>query len=269
MNTTKSPMQIFDLDGTLTKGFDPQEGDLTGENLPIYDYWYRIIRKLTPNPTVFEAKEKALLDMLMAKNIDLSTFLIETTKIEIEMLNKEDRNDATMYKEAVLLTQKFFHNNVLELNAIKYLEYQLRAGTACVISTAGDESGAHGFIDGLVSCKLLPEELAAKIFISGTKMNWGNLTVVHMNSGALKLRGLELTLQEPLADIQKRTQAVFGDSPEGGDKALLDGFCPHSFVKRHAHNQQAVLPANCVFSNWAEIYANRDDIYELHARLMK
>lgn len=76
MNQTKSPIQIFDLDGTLTKAFDPQEGDLTGENLPIYDYWYRIIRKLTPNPAVFEAKEKALLDMLAAKNIDLSTFLI-------------------------------------------------------------------------------------------------------------------------------------------------------------------------------------------------
>lgn len=268
MSITKSPIQIFDLDGTLTKGFDFQEGDLTGENLPIYDYWYRIIRKLTPNPDAFEAQEKFLLDMLMAKNIDLATFLTETAKIEIAMLNKEDRNGATIYKEAVLLTQKFFNNNIIELDAIKYLKHQLRAGTACVISTAGDESGAAGFVDGLVNCKLLSEELANKIFISGTRMNWNSLTVVHMNSGALKLRGLELTLQEPLADIQKRTQAVFGDSPEGGDKALLNGFCSNSFVKRTAHNQQAVLPANCVFSNWAEIYTNRNNIYDLHARLM-
>lgn len=183
------------------------------------------------------------------------------------MLNKEDRNGVTIYKEAALLTQKFFNNNILELDAIKYLEYQLRAGTTCIISTAGDENGTAGFIDGLVNCKLLPEELADKILISGTKMNWDNLTVVHINSGALKLRGLELTLQEPLANIQKRTQAVFGDSPEGGDKALLNGFCQCSFVKKHAYNQQATLSANCVFSNWAEIYANRDDIYELHTRL--
>ena len=63
----------------------------------------------------------------------------------------------------------------------------------------------------------------------------------------LKLRGLELALQKPIDDIQKRTQAVFGDDPERGDRALLNGFCQHSFVKKTIKNEKSVLPPNCVF----------------------
>jgi hypothetical protein len=148
------------------------------------------------------------------------------------------------------------------------MEYQIREGVICAISTGGDECGAVGFVDGLVECGILSKDLGAKILVSGTRINWNELTVEHLNVGPLKSRGLELAFQKPIDDIQKRTQAVFGDDPERGDRALLDGFCQHSFVKKTIKNRNAVLPSNCVFfSSWAEIYENRNKIYDLHSRL--
>lgn len=94
------------------------------------------------------------------------------------------------------------------------------------------------------------------------------MTVEHLNVGPLKLRGLELTFQKSIHEIQNRTQAVFANDPEQGDRALLDGFCQHSFVKKTIKNEQTVLPPNSVFfSNWAEIYDYRDRICDLHVRL--
>ena len=90
-----------------------------------------------------------------------------------------------------------------------------------------------------------------------------------MNVGHLKLRGLELAFHKPINDIKRRTQAVFGNDPDHGDRALLDGFCQHSFVKRTVKNGGAVIPASCVFfENWSEIYDHRNSVSDLHAKLI-
>ena len=264
-------IQIFDLDGTLTIEFDPSEGDLTGEGLDTYSYWHRITRKLVPDPEAFDVREKNWIKMIVtAKDIDMVASLKERTKTEIGMFAESDKNNAAIQRQAALMTHDFFSRGILELDAIRYLEYQLRAGVVCAISTGGDESGASGFVDGLVGCELLPQELAGKIVVSGTRINWDEMMVEHLNVGVLKLRGLELVFQKPIDDIQKRTQAVFGNDPDEGDRALLYGFCQHSFVKKTIKNEKVFLPPSCVFfSNWSEIYDYRDRIDELHARLKK
>lgn len=264
------PIQIFDLDGTLTIEFDPNEGDRTGEGLDTYSYWHRITRKLSNDSDAFDAREKAWLEMVMAtKYIDMIASLIERTKIEITMFHENDKNDDAIRRQAALTTRDFLDRGIVELDAVRYLEYQLRDGVICAISTGGDESGAAGFIDGLVIGGFLSKELADKIIISGTRINWNKITVEHLNVGPLKLRGLELAFQTTIDDIQKRTQAVFGNDPEGGDRALLEGFCQYGFVKKTIKNVKAVLPSHCVFfSNWAEVYNNRNNIFDLHTRLM-
>jgi len=264
------PIQIFDLDGTLTIEFDPDEGDRTGEGLDTYSYWHRITRKLAHDPDAFDAREKAWLEMVMAtEGIDMIASLIERTNAEIAMFDESDKSDEAIRRQAALITREFLDRGIVEFDAIRYLEFQLRAGVSCAISTGGDESGAAGFVDGLVNCGLLPGDLAREILVSGTRINWNETIVEHMNVGPLKLRGLELAFQKPIDDIQKRTHAVFGNDPERGDRAILDGFCQHSFVKRTIKNGEAVLPPNCVFfSSWVEIYDYRDRICDLHARLI-
>ena len=55
----EKPIQIFDLDGTLTIEFDSREGDRTDEGLDTYSYWHRITRKLALDPEAFDARENA------------------------------------------------------------------------------------------------------------------------------------------------------------------------------------------------------------------
>lgn len=268
-NIEQKPVQIFDLDGTLTIEFDRNEGDRTGEGLDTYNYWHRITRKLADNPDDFDRREKSWLDMVMAtRDIDMFQALIIRTEMEINRFDESNRNDAAIRREADLLTQSFFRHGILELDAIEYLKYLLNKGVVCVISTGGDTCGAAGFIDGLVNCGLLPENLAARIFVSGTLINWNKMTIEHLNVGFLKLKGLESVLQQPLAEIVKRTEAVFINDPEKGDRALAEDVCPVVFVKKTVKNIIAVLPPNGVFfSSWREIHDARDDIDSLHARL--
>lgn len=269
--STLKPIQIFDLDGTLTIEFDKNEGDRTGEGLDTYNYWHRITRILANNPEEFDSREKSWLDMVMTtKNIDLLQALIERTKTEIIRFADSDKNDDAIRRQARLLTQKFFTHGILEFDGIEYLKYQLKKGTVCVISTGGDEYGAAGFIDGLVDCKLLPQNLANKIIVSGTRLNWEKMSVSHLNVGPLKLRGLELVFQQPLDEIKEKIQAVFVNEPDGGDLALSKDLCQIVFVKKTVKNMNSDLPSNCVFfSNWSDIYQSRNKIDKYHSELLR
>ena len=173
--------------------------------------------------------------------------LKDRTISEISIFNPSDRNDKAIQRQAVLITRDFVDSGIVELDAIRYLEYLLQKGIICAISTGGDESGAAGFVDGLVDCGLLSRNLADKVYVSGTRINWKKMSVEHLNVGPLKLRGLELAFQQSIGDIQKRTQAAFGNDPDHGDRSLLDAFCQYSFVKKTVKNGEAVLPANSVF----------------------
>jgi hypothetical protein len=264
MNIEK-PIQIFDLDGTLTIEFDSREGDLTGEGLDTYSYWHRITRKLASDPKAFDDRENAWLkEAMAAKDIDMIAALIDRTITEITLFDASKKNDEAIRQQAVLLTQLYFRSGILELDAIKYLESRVREGIIYAISTGGDEYGAIGFVDGLVLCGLLSQEVANKIIISGTRINWDQLSIHHMNVGPLKLRRLELAFEKPIDDIQKRCQAVFANDPEHGDRSLLEGFCQLGFVKKTVQNEHATLPANSVFfSNWIEIYNCKNKISEM------
>ena len=134
------PIQIFDLDGTLTIEFDHHQGDLTGENLDTYNYWHRITKKLARDPDAFDVREKAWLEMVMAnEDLDMISSLIERTQTEIAMFEESNQSDEAIRRQAAQVTQIFLDNGIVELDAIRYLEYQLRKNVICVISTGGDE----------------------------------------------------------------------------------------------------------------------------------
>ena len=202
------------------------------------------------------------------KDNDMIASLIDRTIEEIQLFDMSDQNDESIRKQAAMITKDYFPVGILELDAIRYLEHQVREGVICVISTAGDESGASGFLDGLVHCGLLPQDIANQILVSGTRIDWDKMQIDHMNVGPLKLHGLELTFQKSIEDIKKRTQAVFANDPDHNDRALLEGFSEHGFVKRTVKNEQCVLPVGGVFfSNWLEVYENRNNIFGLHDKL--
>jgi hydroxymethylpyrimidine pyrophosphatase-like HAD family hydrolase len=258
-------IEIFDLDGTLTEEFSPVIGDKTGFGLTTYSLWNLITRELVKSKKEFdEAAENWKKHVIATKNIDKIAASKEMTEIGIGLLTKKNQNALAIRNKAAEITELFFNNGIIIATAIDYLKYRLREKVICVISTASYEEGAQGFIQGLVKCNLLNHDLADKIIVSGTKIDWHKLCVTHMNVDTYKLRGLEKTLQMDIKSIKPYIAAVFGDDPGINDRALLE-LGKYSFAIKNAKNQNAVLPPNCVFSNWNDIFAHKNNLQDLHS----
>ena len=268
MHTAVSQVEIFDLDGTLTEEFSPHIGDKTGYGLNTYSLWNLITRELVANKGEFDAAAAAWKKhVTTTPDIDKILSSKEMTETGIRMFRTEHKSAIAVQNKAAEITEMYSKSGVVIKPAIEYLEYRLKEGVLCVISTASYEDGAVGFVQGLVQCKLLPEDLAGKIVVSGTQVDWGKLCVTHMNVDDNKLHGLEQALQIPMANIRSNIVAVFGDDPMINDRALL-ALAKHSFVIKSDKNKDAVLPSNCVFANWEEIFFNKHAIPSLHAKLL-
>jgi len=259
-------IEIFDLDGTLTKEFSPEIGDKTGFGLNTYSLWNLITRELVRNKEEFDKAAGNWKKYVIAtKNIDKITASKDMTEIGIRMLGQKNQHALAIQNKAVEITENFFNNGIIITAAIDYLKYRLAEGVICIISTASYEEGAYGFIQSLVRCNLLDQELADKIVVSGTQTDWQKLSVTHMNVDTNKLRGLEQALQMGIENIRPHIIAVFGDDPGINDRALLE-LGKYSFAIKNAKNQNAALPHNCVFSNWLDIFANKNNLRGLHSK---
>jgi hypothetical protein len=182
------------------------------------------------------------------------------------LFQEQYRNSESIIEKAAEITKDFFKSGLIVNDAIKYLDYRLRSGTICVISTASYEDGAIGFVKGLVECGLLEKTYADKIIFSGTKIDWEKLQVSHMNVDKNKLVGIENVFKLPMEQIKPKIFAVFCDDPEINDKALLE-VGKHSFAIKTHKNLASALPVNCVFSDWAEIFKCKDNLSYLHTGL--
>ena len=260
-------IEIFDLDGTLTEEFSPKIGDKTGYGLQNYSLWNLITRELTKNKKEFdEAAENWKKYVIATKDIDKITASKDMTEIGIRMLAKKNQNALAIQNKAAEITKIFFNNGIIIAAAIDYLKYRLTERVVCVISTASYKEGAYGFIQGLVRCNLLNKELADKIVVSATQIDWQKLCVTHMNVDTNKLRGLEQVLQMDIESMRSHIMAVFGDDPDINDRALLE-LGKYNFAIKNDKNQNAALPHNCVFSNWPDIFANKNNLQSLHGDL--
>lgn len=261
-------IEIFDLDGTLTEEYSHEIGDKTKSGLTTYSFWNLITRNLVANKNEFDEEAAAWKRMVTTTDgIDKVQSSKEMTEVGIKFFQDKYKNADAIRNQAAEVTKLFFHGGIIAFDAIKYLNYRLKQGVVCIISTASYEDGARGFVDGLVDCDLLPQELAEKIVFSGTRIDWDKMQVSHMNVDNNKLLGLTLTTGYAIKTIKPQIKAVFGDDPKINDRALLDGLCKHSFVIKTAKNKDFDLPAGCVFVDWKDIYCYRDQLPWLHQRL--
>lgn len=267
---SNSLIEIFDLDGTLTEEFSAAVGDKTNSGLNTYSFWNLITRDLVTNKIEFDEKATAWKKMVTtAEHIDRVESSREMTEIGIRSFCENYRNALSVRKKAAEITKLLLKYNIVIPEAIEYLKHRLEQNVICIISTASYEDGALGFIDGLIECGLLPKDLASKIIVSGTQIDWIQLKVTHMNVDKNKLLGLENIFKCSIDKLKPRVQAVFGDDPAINDKALLDGVCDHSFVIKTTKNANMHLPACCIFSNWQELIQCKDALNELHQQKRK
>lgn len=258
-------IEIFDLDGTLTEEFSPTLGDKTGFGLNTYALWNLITRDLVADKKEFDQKAIAWRKMVTSTpNIDKVSSSKDMTEIGVKLLKEEYKNAVAIKEKAAAITEMFLDKGIVIIPAIKYLEHRLQHETTCVISTGGYEDGAIGFFEGLVKHGLLNKSLSKKIIFSGTKVDWKNLTVTHANIDTHKLLGLEQALEMSLAKIKPDVFAAFGDDPAVNDRSLLE-LGKYNFAIRTHKNTNATLPPNCVFADWQEIFANKDNLGFLHS----
>ncbi len=264
----KKLVEIFDLDGTLTEDFSTVAGDKTGFGLKTYSLWNLITRELATNKEEFDTTASEWKQYVTkTPNIDKISSSKDMTEIGASFFPIKNRDSQMIREKAQEITGLFYTKGIINLDAIAYLKDRLEQKICCVISTASYKDGAIGFVNALVKCKLLPKKLSQKILISGTELNWENLTVTHMNVDQNKIVDLERLLKKYYQNNKHEIQAVFGDDPEINDRALL-ATGKYSFVIKTEKNSMAALPDNCVFADWTTILRNKDKIAFLHQKLL-
>jgi hypothetical protein len=264
----KKIVEIFDLDGTLTEDFSTVVGDKTGLGLKTYSLWNLITRELVADQKKFDiAATEWKQYVTQTPNVDKISSSKTMTEIGASFFPVKHRNSRILQKKATEITNLFYKKGIINLDAIAYLKDRLEQEICCVISTASYKDGAIGFVNSLVNYNLLPKVLAQKILISGTELNWENLTVTHMNVDQNKIVDLERLLKKHYQNNKYEIQAVFGDDPEINDRSLL-AIGKYSFVIKTEKNSAASLPDNCVFADWPTILKNKNKIDTLHNMLL-
>jgi hypothetical protein len=228
-------IRIFDLDGTLTLNLDGNPTDLwrevtshfmgeenRGKFVEIQQEWKQYMKAAeTPTcpldslPTKYFNPEH-----LHSAEHPRAAYSAQMMQHGLNLMNKDVSEEAV--REFVrTLTAKYVEDDIVYSTSIEYLSKSVEKGDICVISTGGYETGAHGFLDGLVDAGLLTLEIRGKIQVSGSKMDWPNKKAVHANVEENKITGLEDTLDLKRKQITDQLTSIHVDSPQGGDKGLV------------------------------------------------
>jgi hypothetical protein len=234
-------IKIFDLDGTLTDEFHP--------------LWNLITEELVHHPADFRAAVQQWENAKNAMDAAWSEWQRasqEIAEIGISMFRQECRNDLALQTTAEKLTDMFIREGIVRLKAIEYLARSVNEKYICVISTGNYKHGAIGFIKSLVKNKLLSQQEASLIKLSGTEVNWENLCIAHMNTGINKLLGLELCFGDSIENLKNKIFSVFVDDPTGVDGHLLT-LAKHGFIIPTEKNATVKIPHNCIRACWDDI----------------
>lgn len=250
-------VEVLDLDETLTEDDHDKIAKLFHMQVPTVSLWNLITRELVVDKSGFDQEAAKWKHMVTTTDgIDKVLSSKEMTERGITLFHKDNQNSDAVRKKAAEITKIFIANGIVIVKSIEYIRYRLEQGATCIISTSSYEDGAIGFVDALVEQNLLSKELSKRIKYSGTTINWETLKVTHMNVGMNKLRGL--------MDLRSRIKAVFADDVRINDYGLLRYLCDYSFVIKTAKNKNDKLPPNCVFVDWDEVIAHKDNLVELH-----
>ncbi|MAZ77211.1 MAG: hypothetical protein CMF39_00845 [Legionellaceae bacterium] len=262
-------IHIFDIDGTLTcfPGGGPT------------DYWHTITKHFlqpTHEARFDAAQQQWKLVMEAAKkpgaaHAGLPTDYFDPTHLTThphpriqyshDMMQhgldcmSEDVTEALVRRYAAEVTEAHTKTGVVYKEAITYLASLVASGHACVLSTGGYETGAHGFLDGLVTAGWLTQKAREKIIVSGAVVDWDSRKLKHANVEENKIVGLIEKLACTREEITARLQAVYVDSPTGGDKGLMRLVENSKFATAHIFrtSKNARMAWDHPFTHWWDL----------------
>jgi len=222
----KKRIQLFDVDGTLTSS--EKDEPFASSNLLAYKtfaFWPLLSSLLAKKPCFFEseaAQWNKLMETTPETQKDRSSFdMMERTVREFlyHYVNAE-----YMSKKAEEITNNFLIHNVIQLNAIQYINECLDNGIICILTTGSYLDGLKGFVNALIKKNILRN--SKNLLLNGAEVNWANKTLIRANVGKYKTENLFNTLKENNIE-EYAVQAAFGDDPYINDKAILELALPN------------------------------------------
>lgn len=253
-------IQILDVDGTLTwseKDYPFLEKNKTGYN--VFSFWPLLSSTFSVNAIEFDKavdewneSMKHTPDHLKDKS---SFDMMERTVQEFLYPYVQA---ADMVKKAEEITKNFLRHNVVQLNAVAYLNECLRKGVICVLTTGSYLDGLRGFVNELINQGYL--ENSPHLLLNGAEVDWQNRKLIRANVGQYKTDNFIETLRAN--NIQHyRVQAAFGDDPYINDKAILELGLPNgAFVikaKRNEHGSFDPLYHHCSWDEFLYKYKEK------------
>lgn len=246
-------IQIFDVDGTLTH----HEKDFMVKqkvNFDTFAFWPLISSHFCKDQKrlkiAIEEWEKKLAG---EQDPDKSSWQFLSLVIKKHLNNNISSEQIINYAESI--TNTFIEQEIIHLEAIKYLNTCLESGTICVLTTGSYLDGLKGFILSLLQHKLIVS--SENLVLHGAEVNWREKIVTHANVGQYKVNKLKHFLTS--INTPYKIRAVFGDDPIVNDKQLFN-LVPNNnaFVIKCHKNSQLTLPyIHCLWYEYLRDHKNR------------
>jgi hypothetical protein len=230
---------VYDIDGTLT--------------VPGHDLWYLCTRNLCADKDRFDEcvvrwkrEMQSGLDpfdsslRMMNNGLALLKYGVDATSVTAEVR----RIAIDLVDEGLVWPE-----------AIHFLNGRLRRGVGAVFSTTNYQAGALGFLAALKSKDIIQEPDSARIFVSGSHIDWTSRSITHFNMGGNKVIGLSKTLGVSEEMVKAKIDYAFGDDPAASDRELL-AIARRSYVIRNESHRGLSLPERIRLVSWSEIPAS-------------
>ncbi len=243
------PIQIFDIDGTLTHA----HGDIPDKTgLETYAFWPLLSKYFTQDVNQLNKMIHAW-EESMKTELDPTGSSHKMMQVSLDTFRGGVTAD-TMRSYAKELTLKFIRCGVIRKEAVAYLERQAKQGITCVLSTGSYLDGALGFVDALVEAGLISKETQRSLHISGAIVDWEDYTLIHANVRERKLLGIGMAMGKTLEEVQPHVTAAFGDDPWINDKNILE-IAPKGkgYVITTSKNKNKELPSGYSLTTWDSI----------------
>ena len=227
---------IYDIDGTLTK--------------PGHDLWYLTTQSIVQDKNQFEddvqnwkqeiksgQSPKQASEKMMQRGLDLLPLGVNAATI---------RSHAGAIADDIIRTESHYPQ------AFSLIQQRINLGIQIIFSTTNYQEGALGFLDSIIKYKLISQQDAEKITITGTQINWQTKSIHHFNMAEGKVLGIVNTLKISESELSQNTQAVYIDDPMGNDQALIN-LTNSVYVIVNEKNRDLNLASHCQLTTWQDI----------------
>lgn len=193
----------FDVDGTITS-----------ENIDLFMASNRAI-----------ASDKLVFDRTIemwnaAKATD--PYAVTFTMIEQVLADLPVGINGKEFEKCVYdISIKMIEDGGVRPKAIDAIRKAHKQGKKVAFCTTNFEDGVKGFLRALRAKKILEEEIANDIILTGTKIDWDRKKITFLNMDKGKVESLAEHFEFPVENIGKYLYKSYGDDPLGNDRSLL------------------------------------------------